>query len=151
MIRPGLIENVPIVGFVLDTSGSMGKEQLLASVLEAGKILEALGIDEVWFAEADAAIAMQFRIINAGALRKLRIHGGGGTDFSPALDLAGKLNPRPDILIYFTDGDGYAPAAPPRGMEVVWCIVPSYYNRRPAKWGHAVLITDDPMKKLEDP
>jgi len=151
MLRPGLIENQPGVGFVLDTSGSMGQEQLIASVVEAVAILEALGIDEVWFAEADAGISMKFQMVGTSFFRKLRIAGRGGTDFRPAFAAAKKLNPPPDLLIYFTDGDGLAPAAPPRGMETVWCIVPSYCNRRPAAWGHTVLITDDPRAKLRAP
>lgn len=151
MIRPGLIENLPVVGFVLDSSGSMGTEQLNAAMVEALSILEALGIDEVWFAEADAAVALQFKTIGGSTLRKLKIVGRGGTDFRPAIVAAEKLNPCPDLLIYFTDGDGYAPTKPPRGMEVVWCIVPSHYNRRPAKWGHAVLVSEDPNQQLRPP
>jgi len=151
MIRPGLIENMPVIAFVLDTSGSMGQEQLVASVVEAISILEALGIDEVWFAEADAAVALNFRLVGGGHFRKLKIAGRGGTDFRPAFAAAEKLNPPPDMIVYFTDGDGRAPRAPPRGMETVWCIVPSYYNRRPAPWGHAVLITDDPTVQLREP
>jgi predicted metal-dependent peptidase len=151
MLRPGLIENLPTVGFVLDTSGSMGQKQLAAAVGEAVAILEALGIDEVWFAEADAAVAMKFRLVAANFFRKLQILGRGGTDFRPAFTAATKLDPPLDLLVYFTDGDGYAPLHPPRNIETVWCIVPSSYNRRPAPWGHAVLVTEDPNVKLEDP
>jgi predicted metal-dependent peptidase len=72
------------------------------------------------------------------------INGRGGTDFAPALDAVIKLNPKPDICIYLTDGDGSAPETKPRDMEVIWCIVPSYYNTRPCSWGHLIVMSDDP-------
>ena len=151
IIRPGLIENLPIVAFVLDTSGSMGSRQIMEALTHVIAIFEALGIDEVWFAEADAAVAMNFRVVNMGFFQNLAIAGRGGTNFCPAFWAAQKLNPRPELIVYFTDGDGGAPAAPPPGMETVWCIVPSYFNRRPAGWGHAVFINDDPRRTLEPP
>ena len=71
------------------------------------------------------------------------VHGRGGTDFRPALRTVKELKPKPDIVFYMTDGDGVAPATPPQNIEVVWCIVPTPYGRRPATWGHLVVVSDD--------
>ena len=82
-------------------------------------------------------------------LKTLPVHGGGGTNFIPALEAVQKLVPKPDICIYLTDGDGTAPAKPPRGMETVWCIVPTGYARKPAEWGHLIVVSDD--TKVREP
>lgn len=153
IIRPGLIEHLPCVAFVRDSSGSMGSKQLTSALVEACAILEALGLDEVWFADADAGVTTAFELLPITKFKEQakKVTGRGGTDFRPGIKAAQKLNPRPELLVYFTDGDGYAPRTPPRGMAVVWCVVESYYNRRPANWGHAVLVTENPDLRLEPP
>jgi len=47
------------------------------------------------------------------------------------------------VLIYFTDGDGFAPEEEPRGLSVIWCVVPSYYRRPPADWGKVIYVDSD--------
>lgn len=138
---PGMISNEPEIVMIRDTSGSMGKEQLMDAQNEAVGAMKALGIDEVWFMDADAAAGKPKRV-RIRDIPKLPITGRGGTDFGPAIEEAQKLNPRPDVILYFTDGDGDAPDAPPRGMEVVWVIVKSYWNKKPCDWGHCVFVDD---------
>lgn len=141
--RPGLIQQEPVVLFAEDTSGSMGQPQTKAARREARAIMLGLGIDKVWWLAVDAAVAAPPRLISVRDLERMPIHGGGGTDFRPAFDAAMKLRPRPDIIVYLTDGDGTAPEAAPAGVVVVWCVVPSYYNKRPAPWGHAVIMRQE--------
>lgn len=143
IMRPGMISREPIVLFIEDSSGSMGTEQLLSSRREQAGILRQCGISRAWFMDADAAVSCPPRQISVKDLATLPVHGGGGTNFAPALEAATKLKPRPDICFYLTDGDGYAPELPPKGMEVVWVIVPSPWGRAPAKWGHLVVVSDD--------
>jgi predicted metal-dependent peptidase len=40
-------------------------------------------------------------------------------------------------VAYFTDGDGEAPAAKPKGVEVVW-VLTGAWAEVPAKWGRVV-------------
>lgn len=141
--RPGLVQQEPEVLFIEDTSGSMGHPQLKAVRREARAIMLNLGIDRVWWMDADAAVAAPPRRVGVRDLERLAVHGGGGTDFRPALEMGMKLRPRPDIIVYLTDGDGTAPEAAPAGVVVIWAIVPSYYNKRPAPWGHAVILRDE--------
>jgi predicted metal-dependent peptidase len=141
--RPGMIQQEPTVLFIEDTSGSMGRPQLQTVRREARAIMLSVGIEKVWWMDADAAVAAKPRMVGVRDLPKLPVHGGGGTDFRPALEAGLKLRPRPDIIVYLTDGDGTAPMQPPPGVTVIWCIVPSYFNRRPAPWGHAVIMRDD--------
>ena len=80
-------------------------------------------------------------------------HGRGGTSFIPAIAAASKLSPRPDLLIYCTDGDGDAPKCPPQGMSVVWAIIMGVYARAkaPAHWGHTVVVSEDPRQRRAKP
>lgn len=144
--RPGLVQQEPTILFAEDTSGSMGQAQTKAARREARAIMLSLGIDKVWWLPVDAAVAAAPRLISVRDLERMPVHGGGGTDFRPAFDAAAKLRPRPDILIYLTDGDGTAPETAPPGMVVLWCIVASYYNKRPASWGHAVIMRQEEDK-----
>jgi predicted metal-dependent peptidase len=149
-LRPGLVEHLPEVCIIRDSSGSMGAEQLLTATTEAYGIMAALGIDEVWFADADTEVAMPWKRVGAMFFRNLKeVRGRGGTDFRPGIEGALKLNPKPDIIVYLTDGDGTTTSMPPPNAAVVWAIVPSYYNKAPAKWGHAVIISDDPKKRRQ--
>src|SRR5690349_24935045 len=78
--------------------------------------------------------------------------GRGGTDFRPAFAAAEKVYPRPDLLIYFTDGYGPVPDSPPRGMHTLWGLIPhrTAGAARPALWGDVVLISDDPNRPVEE-
>lgn len=148
-LRPGLVSYQPEVCFIEDTSGSMGKKQILECTVQMVGILKSLGIESAWFIQADTTVAAPPRKIRVrDLLRTMEIHGRGGTDFDEALRAAEKLKPKPDIIIYLTDGDGSA-TYKPRGIEVVWCIVPGHYNRKPdASFGHVILITPEGTKKV---
>lgn len=143
IIRPGMVERELQLALVRDTSGSMGNEQINAANTEIISILKQIGIDSAWLLDADAAVACAPRKIRVRDIPNLHIYGRGGTSFIPAILAAQKLRPKPDVLIYLTDGDGDAPATPPKNMEVVWCVVPSAWGRRPANWGHLVIVSDD--------
>lgn len=144
VIRPSMVERKVIVAMVEDSSGSMGAEQLRSAREEACGVFKQLGISTAWFIDADAEVSCPPKMISMRDLAILPVTGRGGTDFRPAIAAAQKLVPKPDILIYFTDGDGVAPDAPPKGMAVVWCVVPSRYRRKPAEWGELIFVEQAP-------
>ena len=145
VLRPSAFTRLPEIAIVRDTSGSMGEDQLNDCVQESYAILRDLGIDDVWFTDADAAVAMPWKRVNKEFFKSLStVRGGGGTDFGPAIKDALRLHPRPDLLIYCTDGDGNA-GPPPPGMAVIFAIVPSYHNKAPCNWATTVFI-EDPEK-----
>lgn len=143
IVRPGMIDRKPEIMLVRDSSGSMGPDQILSVNAEIKGILGQLGIEDAWFIDADAAVAITPRRIRMRDIHSLPVYGGGGTSFCPAIELAQTLNPTPDILIYLTDGDGAAPKHAPKNMKVIWCIIPTGYGRRPALWGDLVIVSDD--------
>lgn len=146
LIRPGLVDYNPEVAVLLDTSGSMGPAtglQIQSGLREMAGILRVLGLDALWFLQADAAVALSPRRITIADLRRVEIRGGGGTDFGPALRAAAVLNPRPNIIVYFTDGDGWCPPQPPPGITVIWAIVPGRYSvKKPLPWGKTIWIEE---------
>lgn len=148
VVRAGMIERLPEVAIIRDSSGSMGGAELTAAARESYAIVQALGIEEVWFADADTTIASPWQRVGADFFRTLtHASGRGGTDFVKPIESARKLNPQPDILVYLTDGDGRAPKEAPLDLAIVWGIVPGYGNKAPARWGHTVIISDDPKQR----
>ena len=141
MMRPSIVQYTPELAIIRDTSGSMGKEQIDDATNESIGLVRAAAVDHFWFIDADARVAFAKRI-GVRELFDLPVHGRGGTDFRPAIELVQKLKPRPNVTIYVTDGDGCAPPHPPPDMEFIWCVVPSYYKRRPADWGHLVVVSE---------
>lgn len=136
---PGLISRETEIAFIRDTSGSMQDAQLEEAQNEMIGAFKAAGVASVWFMDCDAQVAKPKRV-SVRDIPKLPITGRGGTDFGPALEVIKKLKPRPKLVLYFTDGDGYAPPKPPLGIDVIWVVVNSYWNRRPAPWGHCVFV-----------
>jgi predicted metal-dependent peptidase len=148
IIRPSLVEFLPEAAFVIDSSGSMGQKELVVALREAYGVARSLGLDEVWYTEADTRIAIPWKRVGPEFFHsEIKIHGRGGTDFRQPIESALLLNPRPDILFYFTDGDGSVAAMPPPDLTVIWAIVPSYYNKAPARWGRTIIISADPEQR----
>lgn len=143
IIRPGMVDKKPVVLLLEDSSGSMGSEQILSVRAEIKGIFRQLGLTDAWFCDIDADVAMEPQLIRLRDLATLPVRGRGGTNFCPGIELALSMSPRPDIVIYLTDGDGPAPPKPPPNMVVIWCIVPTGHGRRPADWGELVVVSDD--------
>lgn len=118
----------PRVMVVIDTSGSMTSE-LLAQV--AGELRTMATSHDVVVVECDAEIQSTYPF--AGELQE--VCGRGGTDLRPPLEPAVLATIRPDVVVYFTDGEGPAHADAPR-VPVLWCLTPG--AEPPAPWGRTV-------------
>lgn len=150
-VLPSLVTPVPNVAFVLDTSGSMGNDDCAAALSEANGVLAAVGA-EITFIALDAAVHSNKRVRNIEELKR-EVKGGGGTDLCVGFDALEKMRPRPEVVIFATDGFGPAPALAPRGMNVVWLLI-GQHTRRPwaagtpgvdIAWGE--FITIDKIEK----
>lgn len=110
------------VAFCIDTSGSMGTEELRQGLGELQGLQKADKDIEIHVIECDAAVGRVYKIGPNDKIRR-NVTGRGGTKFDPAVIKAKELNP--DIVIYFTDG-----YAPPIKVEnrvscpFVWVITP---------------------------
>lgn len=119
-ILPGLVEPIPNVAVGLDTSGSMGQNEIMIGARETAGIMRTVGVG-VTFIACDAAVHEIKRVSTPRELAAC-IKGGGGTDFRPLFKAAEELSPRPEVFVFITDGQGPAPSVPPQGMSVIWLL-----------------------------
>jgi predicted metal-dependent peptidase len=147
LLRPGLIGYEPNVVVIEDTSGSMGPKQLKESRVEIANAMKKLGLQDVWWISADTHVRAEPKRITVAELSTLPVLGRGGTDFCEPIEAAMRLKPQPDIIIYSTDGDGFAPDYQPRNTEFVWLLAPGPWTRSPCNWGIQILTTDNPKER----
>lgn len=112
---------------VIDTSASLTPD-LLEQI--AGE-LKRMAVDHsVTLVQCDAKIQW------IGPLQKMTaFRGRGGTDLRPPFKADLLRKHRPDLIVYFTDGNGQAPKHPPK-VPVVWCL--THKGRAPVKWGRVI-------------
>ena len=155
---PTMVRVVPIVGFFVDTSGSMNKDDLRLAMQEAKGALRSAPC-EMYFGACDAQVA-------DGGIRKIEriedalamLTGGGGTDFRPVFEAveALPLHRRPHLMLFATDGDGPAPEEPPPGITVVWVLVGKHavvpykgsYGGPRIDWGEVIHVTDEGARQV---
>ena len=96
-ILPTTHSHIPKVVAVLDTSGSMGKEEIDLAVTELYGIFKSI-TRPFTMISVDTEVSNKSKVSG----KKFNVSGGGGTDMVVGLEAAQKLNP--DIIILLTDG-----------------------------------------------
>lgn len=137
-VVPAMFSRRPKVAFAVDTSGSMGKEELSLAASEVQGVLRALGYP-VEFMACDAKLHGVKRVARVTDMVDA-VKGGGGTDFRPVFAHL-EDEKFEGVLVYATDGFGPAPARPPRGIHVIWLLVGKMVQT-PAPWGECVRVED---------
>lgn len=108
--------------FAIDTSGSMGREDLAAILAELRAFRETFPC-RLSMLQADARVqaVTEFDAFDAAALpERIALRGRGGTCFEPVFEWVAGLDSAP-VVLYATDGIGRFPAAPPP-VPVVWLL-----------------------------
>jgi predicted metal-dependent peptidase len=118
----------------IDTSGSVGDEDLSHFLAEVNRLAELQPVDLVMFDHA-----VQGKIIPFDRKRvSLDFKGRGGTAFTPVFELAEAR--RYQSLIVLTDGQAEEPPKPHHVKDVLWVLTdPS--QKPPCDWGQRVHIT----------
>jgi predicted metal-dependent peptidase len=119
---------------VIDTSGSMRTLLLERIASELDRMARSHRVTVV---ECDAVVHRTYPYRG----RLTGVHGRGGTDLRPAFAAEVLRTVKPDVIVYFTDGYGPAPASPP-GVPVVWCLTPG--GQKPVSWGRVIVLPEDP-------
>ncbi|MCW5624711.1 MAG: hypothetical protein KIT73_08360 [Burkholderiales bacterium] len=122
-LLPGLHRGTARVVAVLDTSGSITEAELAAFVAELDALKGQIGARLIVHA-CDERLApdgpWSFDPWEPVHLPDT-VSGGGGTSFVPVFDWLADGAMPPDVLVYFTDGQGdFPPAAP--SYPVVWLV-----------------------------
>lgn len=114
VVRPGMTRPVPDVAVVVDTSGSMGEDDLARALAEIRAILtRVVPGDAVRIYSTDADVAAVDQVFNT---RQINLTGGGGTDMR--VGIAAAAESKPAVIIVITDGFTPWPDAPPPGVPV---------------------------------
>ena len=125
-----------IVVWCIDTSGSMGSEELELGLNELRGLQKADPEITIHVIEADAEVEHEYILDRPETKINHEVHGRGGTAFDPALVRAQQL--RPDICFYFTDGYAPAPNLESRvGCPFAWVITPRGVCPD-ENWGHKI-------------
>lgn len=148
VVLPSLIDQEVNIAFIRDTSASMGNRELNSANNEIIGAMKRAGTQTCWLIDADVDVH-QCKRVRLRDIPKVPVLGRGGTSFVPALEFAAKLRPKPNVIVYLTDGHGHAPASSPANTQVVWCIVRTPNARKPAHWGTTVVCHKN--QKLEPP
>jgi len=121
VVMPSLQRPVPRVAIIIDTSGSMGDQQLRSAWTEVHGCLRTLGIrrDMLTVYAADAEVHR----ITGPLARKIALIGGGGTDMAAAIGQVGAGRPRPNLVVVITDGLTGWPTVRPV-PDVIVALVP---------------------------
>ncbi|MCA8956164.1 MAG: hypothetical protein KDC87_08820, partial [Planctomycetes bacterium] len=129
---PGRVRRPPapklLVG--VDTSGSMPEETLGRVVEEVGRLAAHARLT---LAECDAVLHRVYPL----AAPPDELIGGGDTDFAPVFAEAARAAHRYEGVVYFTDGRGLVPAAPPP-IPTLWVLVGD--AEPPCAWGVVVRL-----------
>ncbi len=151
-ILPSMYAPVPRIGCFVDTSGSMGAEDLELAMSEIDGVIKATGASVV-FGACDAEVHGRITKVQNVKQACDMLKGGGGTHFTPVFDELAKLprSEKPHIVIFATDGGGPAPRNPPPNMIVIWVLVGDHAevpwvegnHRDRIKWGTQILVKAD--------
>jgi len=127
------------VAFCLDTSGSMGNDELTMALSELQGLQKADRDIKIHIIECDTEVGRVYEVGPNDPVKR-EVTGRGGTTFDPAVVRAKEL--KPDIIFYFTDG--YAPALQidsRASCPFVWVITPGGCIPDP-DYGHIVATGD---------
>ena len=104
-IKNHVIDNLIIA---VDTSGSIDKD-LHKRFMEEIKLIKIMFKIKIRYIQCDSEIQQDMKFERYTDVNKIRIMGGGGTDFRPVFDLIDKNHYNPNAILYFTDGKGDYP------------------------------------------
>jgi predicted metal-dependent peptidase len=103
MLHPRQISRKPVPAFCIDTSGSMSDDMLKQAVGEIYGAIRAHS-SSMHVVIGDAKVHDSYTIHVPSEVRKLELHGGGGTDMTVLMEFALNMKPKPNMLIVITDG-----------------------------------------------
>ena len=127
----------------IDTSGSIGRDELSEFMTEVIGIARAFQGVEVRILTHDAAVHDDILVANGNIakLKTLTFHGGGGTDHNPVYDFVKtkKYNRSHNLLISFTDGYSCYPERP--CIDTVFILAGGHCGKHNMpKWGSSIEI-----------
>jgi len=142
VINPTMASYRPRVAMVFDTSGSMGDDDILASVSEGVGLVRKAGVEEAWLVACDTrpTTPTKMKGVTAKSIREVLV-GGGGTDMGAGIRAAAKV--KPHLTVVFTDLDTGWPEAKPDGAGEVIIVGVRKSSCPTPDWARKVLDASD--------
>jgi predicted metal-dependent peptidase len=143
VVLPALIDPVPRIHVVRDTSGSMSEADLSAVTSEIVGIAGRLRVrgDDLVIADVDAAVHDTRHYQRPSGLAE--VSGRGGTDMRTGIEHALRARPRPSVIVVMTDGETPWPEQQTSRVPVVAAIVhpsPEQTVARVPNWIRTVVV-----------
>ncbi|MEU9399635.1 VWA-like domain-containing protein [Streptomyces sp. NPDC048242] len=138
IVLPSLRRPLPRVAIVVDTSGSMGEDDLAAALAEVSGVLREVGIggNRVTVLACDADVHAVSRVTSVD---QVELAGGGGTNMVVGISRALAAAERPNIVVVLTDGLTPWPREPVSCRLIAALIGPS--APEPPPWVETVRVT----------
>jgi predicted metal-dependent peptidase len=132
-------EKIIEIVIAVDTSGSIGKNELERFFGEVNGILQSNGKYKIWLIQCDADIQKVEVISYPHKLPAdgIEIKGRGGTDFRPVFEYM-RRNHLQMPLIYFTDSYGTFPSFPPT-FPILWVITDAK-RKKDIPFGNVIIL-----------
>lgn len=137
VVLPSLRRPLPRVAVVVDTSGSMGDDDLAAALAEVTGVLREVGAggNRVTVLACDAAVRAVARV---SAVDQVELAGGGGTDMAAGVRAALAVPDPPNIVVVLTDGHTPWPPEPVSARLIAALIGPG--APEPPPWAETVRV-----------
>ena len=123
ILIPAFHAPVPKVGVILDTSGSMGTDDLAQGMAEIGGILKAAKT-EITVMSYDTQLSSKQNVFSTTAIK---LSGGGGTCMDKAIEEAAAMKPKFDLVVLITDAETAWPAKPILSPRIITVVVRKPY------------------------
>lgn len=139
VVLPSLRRPLPVVAIVIDTSGSMGEDDLAEALAEVSGVLREVGVggNRVTVLACDADMRTASRVASA---QEVELAGGGGTDMRVGIRSALALPERPGVVIVLTDGFTPWPEEPSAARLVAALVGTD--APAPPSWVETVRVAD---------
>jgi len=132
-ILPGMIGRQVRVGVIVDTSSSMGSDELAQARAELVGVLRTSQAD-VWVVSCDAEATEPRHLTR---IDDLELVGGGGTDLREGFNALEPI--RPEIIVALTDGYTPWPSYAPDADVIVVLIGNENVSNTP-EWAHTIPV-----------
>lgn len=138
----------PEIGIVVDTSGSIGQDELNTFMGEAKGIMSDVEPKAVHLAYVDDEVhgeVITFDDVNELEAVAKKAGGGGGTNLPKGFEKFQEMELPIETQVVFTDG--YTPFGEDQGIPTIWCITTEGIT---APWGETVHVKIKREDKEED-
>jgi len=136
VILPALVQPVPRVAVVVDTSASMSELSLNQALAEIKGLLQSNTGTRARLSvlACDTAVHQTQRVFSAS---QIQLTGDGGTDMGAGIRAALALRPTPELVVVITDGFTPWPGVRPL-VQIVVALIGE--GPEPPKWARSVRI-----------